>query len=110
MLKNDTRPVRYMYLWPKLPGFAHKNTIIWCESVLSRQVGGLTKEVNYRGKLSVPEKLALNNRWPLIGVASQNRYDCTDNLFFSSIPVNLVFPWTYVISVKSAAFMTVYHL
>ena len=49
---------------------------IWCESVLSRQVSGLIKEVNYRGKLSVPEKLALNDRWPFIGVASQNRFDC----------------------------------
>ena len=60
-----TIPASALKTWPLhqylviVARFSHKNRMIWCQNGLSRQVGGLTKEVNYRRKLSVPEKLAL---------------------------------------------------
>ena len=49
---------------------------MWCENVLSSQVDGLTKKVNYRGKLSVREQLALNDMWPHRRGLSKQDYKC----------------------------------
>ena len=40
------------------------------------QVGDLTKEVKYRGKLSVAENVSLNDRWFFIASTSLNTFDC----------------------------------